>query len=58
MQVQELLYDQQHQIELLMRGHFSLKGSMDSMRRESRDIESRSKELQEQLEQQHGAALK
>lgn len=57
-QVQELLFDQQHQIDLLLRGNFSLRGSMDSIRRGSNEIQFKNTRLQEELEQQHGAALK
>jgi hypothetical protein len=56
--VQELLFDQQHQIDLLLRGTSSIRGSMDTLRRSSREIESKNRELQEELEKQHGAALK
>lgn len=58
MQVQELLFDQQHQIDLLLRGTSSMRGSMDVLRRSSREIESKNRELQEELEKQHAAALK
>jgi hypothetical protein len=58
LQVQELLFDQQHQIDLLLRGTSSMRGSMDTLRRSSREVESRNRELQEELEKQHGAALK
>lgn len=58
MQVEELLHDQQHQIELLVKGNFSLRGSMNGLRRNSKEIESRTRHLQEELEQQHQAALR
>jgi hypothetical protein len=57
-QVEELLHDQQHQIELLVKGNFSLRGSMSGLRRNSKEIESRSRQLQDELEQQHQAALR
>ncbi|WIA08902.1 hypothetical protein OEZ85_008321 [Tetradesmus obliquus] len=57
-EVQELLFDQQHQIDLLLRGTSSMRGSMDVLRRSSREIESKNRELQEELEKQHAAALK
>eukprot|EP00775_Hariotina_reticulata_P002428 gene2428-2732_t len=57
-EVEELLHDQQHQIELLVKGNFSLRGSMNGLRRNSKEIESRTRHLQEELEQQHQAALR
>ena len=57
-QVQQLLFDQQRQIDLLMRGQFSLRGNINSIRRTSKEMEGRNKQLQEELEQQHGAALR
>jgi hypothetical protein len=58
LQVQELLFDQQHQIDLLLRGTTSMRVRMDVLRRSSREVESKNRELQEELEKQHGAALK
>lgn len=55
--MQQLLLDQQHQIDLLLRGNFSLRGSMNGMRRSSREIESQNKRLLEELDQQHKAAI-
>lgn len=57
-QVEELLFDQQHQIDLLMRGQFSLRGSMETMRRTHKEVEAQNQELQQQLQEQHGAALR
>jgi hypothetical protein len=56
--VQGLLLDQQHQIDLLLRGQSSLRGSMNNMRRSTMEKDAKTKELHQQLEQQHGAALR
>jgi hypothetical protein len=58
LQVQELLLDQQHQIDLLLRGQSSLRGSMNSLRRSTMEKDTKTKLLHQQLEEQHGAALK
>lgn len=57
-QVQELLMDQQHQITLLLRGQSSLRGSMNNLRRLTIEKDAKTKQLHQQLEQQHGAALR
>lgn len=56
--MQELLLDQQHQIDLLLRGQSSLHGSMNNMRRSTMEKDAKTKQLHQQLEQQHGAALR
>jgi hypothetical protein len=57
-QVQELLMDQQHQLTLLLRGQSSLRGSMNNLRRSTIEKDAKTKQLHQQLEQQHGAALR
>ena len=58
LQVQELLLDQQHQIELLLRGQSSLRGSMNTLRRSTVEKDAAAKQLQQQLKEQHSAALR
>jgi hypothetical protein len=58
MQVQELLLEQKRQIDLLLRGQSSLRGSMNSLRRSTMEKDAKTKLLHEQLQEQHGAALK
>lgn len=57
-QVSELLLDQQHQIDLLLRGQSSLRGSMNNLRRTTQEKDAKTQQLHHQLEQQHGAALR
>ncbi|KAF6254764.1 P-loop containing nucleoside triphosphate hydrolase protein [Scenedesmus sp. NREL 46B-D3] len=57
-EVQELLFDQQHQIDLLLRGTSSMRGTMDTLKCSSREMECKNRKLQEELDKQHGAALK
>jgi len=58
LQVHELLLDQQHQIDLLLRGQSSLRGSMNNLRRSTVEKDAKTKALHQHLEEQHGAALK